>query len=490
MTAPPASRAPAAAAARESAPEHLEARRLADEVRAGLRSASALLEHHLERIERIDPELGAFVFLDRDGARATAEAVDDAVARGLDPGPLAGLPIGVKELEEVEGWPHSFACALFADRVAGFTSTQVARARAAGAVPVGSTASPEFGATSFTASVLHGVTRNPWDRARTPGGSSGGSAAAVAAGLVPLATGSDSAGSLRIPASFCGVVGFKGTYGRIPRGPGYVGSPNVRSYGALTRSVRDAARFVDCVAGHDERDPLSLPRPAVPYELAIDDVELAGKRVAWSADLGFGVCDATVAATARAAASVLVREAELDEHDVDVTLADPAAVWEILGLPDLYLALRGFFPERADEVPAGLRESFEAAAAISVDDLCRAHMARLQLVQSLADVFDRVDLLLLPTTATPAFAAEGPMPQEIAGRSVDPLLTVAPTYPFSLSGHPALSVPAGWVDGVPTGLQIVGRRHDDLAVLAAGAALERALPWPLVAPATTGATST
>lgn len=479
MTAP-TPRAPAAGPATE--PEQLDASTLADEVRAGNRSALELLEHHLDRIERIDPALGAFVYRDDHGARQVAAAVDEAVARGVDPGPLGGLPLGIKELEEVEGWPHSFACALFADRFARLTSTQIERARRAGAVPVGQTASPEFGAASFTASTLHGVTRNPWNTSLTPGGSSGGSAAAVAAGLVPLATGSDTAGSLRIPAAFSGVVGFKGTYGRIPRGPGYVGSPNFRSYGALTRSVRDAARFVDCVAGHDERDPLSLPRPSPAYELALDGVELKEKKVAWTADLGFGVCDPDVAEAVREAASALTGAAQLEEVAVDVQLPDPAAAWNVLGLPDLHLALHPFFPERAAELSDTLRVSFEAAAAITVEDLSRANMARLELIQALASVFDRVDLILLPTTATPAFAAEGPMPSEIAGRMVDPLRTVALTYPFNLSGHPAISVPAGRVAGAPVGLQIVGRRHEDLLVLAAAAALERVLPWQLVAP--------
>lgn len=454
-----------------------EARSIAEDVRAGRRAAVEVLEEHLERIARLDPMLGAFVHLDTGGARRIALAIDREVARGGDPGPLAGLPLGVKELEAVEGWPLTFASTLFAGNVARFTSTQVARARAAGAVPVGLTASPELGAASFTASRLHGVTRSPWDTRRTPGGSSGGSAAAVAAGLVPLATGSDSAGSLRIPASFCGLVGFKGTYGRVPRGPGFVGSPNLRNYGALTRTVRDTARFLDCVVGPDEHDPLSLPHPGIRYERAIDDVELAGCRVAWTQDLGFGVCDPDVARCVREAATALVREAELDEREVEVALPDPGEAFAVLMLPDLYTALACFFPDGDGIVPDDLRSSFEAAGRLGVADLARAHAARHALVEALATLFASVDLLLLPTTATPPFAAEGPMPSVIAGQPVDGLRSVGLTYPFNLSGHPALSVPAGLVDGLPIGLQIVGRRHEDLLVLAAGAALERVRPW-------------
>ncbi|MGH0029765.1 MAG: amidase [Myxococcota bacterium] len=456
-------------------------RELATRVAAREVPARALVDHQLARIEAHDGGLGCFVHLDAAGARARADALDAALARGEPAGPLAGVPFGVKVLEDVTGWPHTLAARVFADRVATTTSTQVTRLLAAGAIPLGLTASPEMGAASFTASELYGVCRNPWDPARTPGGSSGGSAAAVAAGLVPFATGSDSGGSLRIPAAYSGVFGFKGTYGRVPRGPGYVGMPNLRNYGALVREVRDAARLLDCVVGADEHDPLSLPKPAVAFERAVDEEPLAGLRVAWTSDLGFARCDPDVAARVRRAAAQLVAAAGFEERDVPVVLPDPESAWRVLGAPDVLGLYGPFLEERADEVNPFMRAIARAGADMSAADFSRAALERDALVQALARVFDDVDLLLLPTVATPAFAAEGPPPAEIDGAPVSMLASVALTYVFNLSGHPAASLPIPDPGAAPLGLQIVGRRHDDARVLAAAARFEAEAPWPRLA---------
>ena len=455
---------------------------MADEIRRGALRAADVVAHHLDRIRRLDGPIGAFVHLDADGAAAAAAEIDARVRRGEDPGPLAGVPIGVKELEDVAGWPHPRGSKVLADRMATTTSTQVSRLRRAGAIPVGLTASPEMGAASYTASPLHGVCRNPWKPALTPGGSSGGSAAAVALGLVPLATGSDSGGSLRIPAAYCGLVGFKGTYGRIPRGPLYVGLPNVRNYGALARSVADTARFLDCVVGADERDPLSLPHPGFSYEQRLRDEPLAGLRVGWTEDLGFGACAPEMLGVVRDAASALVRDAGLREVACGVRLPDPQEAWPVLLAPDMHALYEPFLPARADDVYPVLIMMLGLTEGLGVKDFARAGVARDAVVQALADVFEQVDLLLLPTTAVPAFAAEGPMPTDVAGRAFSPITIVAQTYVFNLSGHPAVSVPAGMLGGTPVGLQIVGRRHDDLRVLAAAAAFERLRPWPMLAP--------
>ena len=468
----------------ESTPLHGQSvTALADAIRRGTLRARDVLELHLERIARLDGPIGAFVFQDAAGARAAADAIDARVARGEDPGPLAGVPFGVKELEDVAAWTHPRGARVFADRIAATTSTHVTRLRRAGAIPLGLTASPEMGAASFTASLLHGVTRNPWNPARTPGGSSGGSAAAVTLGLVPFATGSDSGGSLRIPAAFTGLVGFKGTYGRVPRGPGYVGMPNVRNYGVLTRTVRDTARILDCVVGADEHDPLSLPHPGYAFAERIATYDLRGTRTAWTTDLGFGVCEPEVARVVRAAADRLVAGAELAATDVAITLADPEESWRILMTPDLLDAYAPFIPAREDEVNPMLRFLYASADSIGAREIGRAALVRDGVVQSLAAIFAQVDLLLMPTTPIPAFAAEGPPPGTIDGRAVGPIASVAQTYVFNLSGHPAISVPAGMVDGTPVGLQIVGRRHEDDRVLAAAARFEALQPWPLLAPA-------
>ena len=455
---------------------------LADGVRGGALRAREVVEHHLDRLARLNAPIGAFVFQDADGARAAADAIDARIARGEDPGPLAGVPFGVKELEDVAGWPHPRGARVFADVVAATTSTHVTRLRRAGAVPLGLTASPEMGAGAYTASLLHGVCRNPWNPARTPGGSSGGSAAAVTLGLVPFATGSDSGGSLRIPAAFTGTVGFKGTYGRVPRGPNYVGLPNVRNYGVLTRTVADTARILDCVVGADEHDPLSLPHPGFAYAARIAGYDLRGSRVAWTRDLGFAPCEPEVARVARAAADRLVAGADLVATDVAVTLADPEDAWRVLMVPDLLPLYAPFIPAREDDVNPMIRFLFAAGAGITAPDIGRAALVRDAVVQSLAAIFEQVDLLLLPTTPIPAFAAEGPPPATIDGRAVGPIASVAQTYVFNLSGHPAVSVPAGMVDGTPIGLQIVGRRHEDDRVLAAAARFEALAPWPRLAP--------
>ncbi|MCH9684159.1 MAG: amidase [Deltaproteobacteria bacterium] len=456
---------------------------LAELVRSGLLGATEILHHHLARIETAQG-LGAFVHVDRARAVATARQVDRMVARGENPGPLAGVPFGVKCLEDVQGWPHTMASRALSARIASTTSTQVSRLLAAGGVPVGLTASPELGGASFTTSELHGVCRNPWRPSSTPGGSSGGSAAAVAAGLVPLATGSDSGGSLRIPAAYCGLVGFKGTYGRIPRGPGYVGLPNVRNYGAVTRTVGDTARFLDVTAGAHPSDPLSLPRPATSFEARLEAIELPRLRTRWSSGLGFTVCEAEVAQHVETAARGLCRSIGVDFHHEPVELPATDSAWRTLATPDVLALFGPLMPAAADEVGPFVRALLSAAEGLRARDFADAGLLRARLDTALAGVFDTCDVLLLPCVACPAFPAEGPAPTHIDGQAVDLLASVGLTYVFNLSGHPAASVPIAPMNGMPMGLQIVGRRHEDATVLAVAHAWERTNPWPATAPDT------
>ena len=239
---------------------------LADDVRSGALSAVELLDVHLARIEALDPTLNAMAFLDADGARARAVEIDREVAAGGDPGPFTGVPLGVKELAQVEGMPDTHASQIYREKIAAHDCTEVARLRAAGAVVVGLTTAPEFGIPSFTNSPLHGITRNPWNPERTPGGSSGGSAAAVSSGMLPFCTGSDGGGSIRIPSSYTGLPGFKTTFGTIGDGPDDAFDAGLTSVsGPMVRSVRDAARYIDVTAGPTLTDPTSLPKPQ-PYE--------------------------------------------------------------------------------------------------------------------------------------------------------------------------------------------------------------------------------
>lgn len=474
--------------ARDLELHELDARVIADGVRSGRIRATEVLEHSLERIERINPELNAMVFLDAERALRTAASVDARVAAGEDPGPLAGVPLGIKELESVEGWPDTRASTYFRDRVATTNSIMSARLIAAGAVPVGLTASPEIGHLPFTNSILHGPTRNPWARDRTPGGSSGGSAAALAAGLVHLATGSDMGGSIRLPAGWSGVVGVKGTLGRIPRGPGYLGNANMIHYGPLARSVGDAARFLDCAAGVDQRDQMSLPPPHVPFEQSCGQLPITGCRVAVLHDLGTSPSHPDVRAILREAADALISAAVLEEVR-DASLEFPDVM---LGAAALLFADSD--PATADamgvimanlfstEGAGPLMETAFVGADLSLEAVALANQTRHVLNQRLAALFDQVDLILLPTSPVPAFGCAGPLPTWVDGREIGPAACALFTSPFNLSGHPVVSVPMGFVDGAPVGMQIVARRHEDSLALAVAHSFERVRPWPKIAP--------
>ncbi len=471
----------------ESALHELDARDIADSVRAGERRARDVVEHFLERIERHNPALNAFVFVDPERALATADNVDRQVASGADPGPLAGVPLGVKELEWVEGWPATQASTVFRDRVATHTSTMTTRLLAAGAVPVGLTASPEIGHLPYTCSVLHGPTRNPWDLTRTPGGSSGGAGAALAAGLVPLATGSDSGGSIRLPAGWSGVCGVKGTLGRIPLGPGFLGRAHLTHYGPLARSVRDAARYIDVAAGVDHRDPVSLPRPSAPFERAIETTSMTGARVAVVDTTGACPSEPSIAAALRTAADALIAAERLVEVDValdlpDVALGAAAVLYqdtdpEMLGAMGEIMA-NLFVTEGAEPLMAMAFTDVD----MSLDALAAANRNRHELNLQLASVFDQADLLLLPTSPVPAFGCAGPLPTTVAGQDIGPAAAALFTSPFNMSGHPVVSVPMGFVDGTPVGMQIVAARHADALALTAAAAFERTMPWARLAP--------
>ena len=455
---------------------------LADAVRAGTTSASSLVERALEAATA-DAELGAFVVLDPEGARATAAEVDEAVARGDDPGPLAGLPIGVKDLEDCAGLPTSHGSLLYQGRgPVAEDSIHVARLRAAGAVPIGKTAAPEFGTLSWTRTKAWGVARNPWAVDRTPGGSSGGSAAAVAGGLVPLATASDGGGSTRSPAGFSGLVGHKASFGRIPD-PGPLDSMTA-VVGALATTVADAARHLDVAAGPDPRDRTSLPAPGLSYEAVIETLATAGLRARWSADLGYAVVDPEVAHVAGAAASALAEAAGLDLDDEPVKLTDPVTTWLEGGSIDMWLALEdGMWPGVAADLTPFSRWSLEQTVTAPVRSLVTPARRRAVLEREVGELFAEVDVLLTPTTAIPAFVAEGPPPSEIDGRPVHPAMATPFTMVANLCWNPSTSVPAGLsADGLPIGLMITCGLHRDDLCLRLARLLEQAQPWPRTAP--------
>ena len=451
----------------------------ADAVRRGELKAVEVLDECLAAIESRNGPLNAFVHIDADLARTAADAVDEAVARGDDPGPLAGVPFGVKDLEDCAGMPTSHGSLLYKGRPpVEEDSVHVGRLRAAGAVPVGKTAAPEFGTVAFTHTKAWGTTRNPWNPEHTPGGSSGGSAAAVAAGLVPFCTASDGGGSTRIPAAFSGLVGFKASYGRIPH-PGAATSQTT-SLGALTTSVADAARHLDVAAGPDDRDRLSLPAPGVGYERAVEELDVTGLRVAWSVDLGFAAVDPEVRELTESAATALIDAAGLTRVDRPVALTDPVRTWMSAGAVDMWLSLEeDMWPERAGELMGFVRKPYEQTEDYSVRKFARSYKWRHRLEEEVAAVFADVDVLLTPSTAVPAFPASGPMPMVIDGRDVGPAMAVPFTMLANLCWNPAASVPAGLnSEGLPVGLQVIGRRHADDVVLRLARIYEQARPWP------------
>ena len=430
----------------------------------------------LARIEALDPRLGAFCLVTADAARAAAREAEIAVMKGEPIGALHGVPLSLKDALYTRGLRTTGGSRLFAELVPEEDNVAVGRLKAGGAIILGKTNTSELGHKALTDSPLFGVTRNPWDLTRTPGGSSGGAAAAVASGLGPVALGTDGGGSVRIPAAFCGLVGVKPSFGRVPQTPGFPGWEHIGAIGPLTRTVRDAAAVLDVIAGGDDRDRYSLPREAGTYLEACDE-SIRGLHVAWTPDLGYAAVDERVLELCGDAA------AEFEELGCHVEVVNPG--WEspeeafaTIVSAQFYAAWGDALPAREADLDASLVRFIRRGGAVSARDYLTA-MAKVNAYWQEVHVFlARFDLLLTPTTAVPPFPLGAGVPREIAGQEVSRLGWMPFTYPFNLTGQPAASVPAGWTeDGVPVGLQIVGRRHADRTVLAGAAAFEAARPW-------------
>lgn len=458
----------------------------AHRIRTGEESAEALVRRCLDAAAAADADLHAFVHLDAGGAVAAAREVDAAVLAGRhdDLGPLAGVPFGVKDLDDCAGMPTTRGSRWFANGPAKTSdSIHVARLRAAGAIPIGKTATPEFGAWAYTASPLLGVTRNPWDPSRTPGGSSGGSSAAVSAGLVPFCTASDGGGSIRTPAAFTGLVGLRATYGRIAT-LGETHLAQNSSTGCLTTTVADTALLLDVMAGPDPRDRTCLPAPPGRYVDALGGLDLSGRRVAWSSDLGFAVVDPEVASICEVAARRLVSATGAVPVDRPVVLDDYTLTYALMEGVDKFVGIdRALWETRLDELDPRSAPGWEYLSRTTLPEAAVIEDARRALVVQLATVLDGIDLLLTPMASVPPFAAEGPMPTEIGGTEVHAGMSVVLGFLASLVNLPAISVPAGLTDdGLPVGLQIVGPRFREDLVLAAAARYESAHPWPRLCP--------
>ncbi len=446
-------------------------------------SAREVTAAALDRIDQLDGELGAFVAVDADSALAEAADIDERIAAGDDVGPLAGVPLAVKDLEDAVGYVTSRGSVAFAGgEPASTDSPLVERLRAAGCVVVGKTNTPELGWKPDTVNEAFGATRNPWSLDRSAGGSSGGSAVALAAGLVPLATGSDGGGSIRIPAAVNGLTGLKPSLGRVPSGgaspPDW---PLLSTRGPMARRARDLALALDVVVGPEPTDLASLPLPDASWSRSLAELH-PPRKVAWSPTLGYArtdrevldVCEAAVGQLESLGTEVVVVD--------DVFDRDPLDDW--LAMVGVY-CLRVLDPFHDDDevwgrIDPGLlaviewaRSSVTAARFAQAADTC--HQLNLVLV----DLFHRVPLLLTPTVAgqTPPVGGQGTVDGE------PDVNWVRYTYGFNMTRSPAGTVCAGFTaDGMPVGLQVVGPQHADVAVLRALALLEDALAIDAVAP--------
>ncbi|WP_334143984.1 amidase [Rhabdothermincola sp.] len=493
---------------------------LVDAFRAGTRSPKEELQATLDAIAASD--LNCFSFLDPERALAAAERAD------LNK-PFGGVPVGIKELDQVEGWPDTGASLVFKDRLATYTGESVRRfIEDGGAVPVGLTTASEFGGLNVSVTKLNGVTHNPWRRGRTAGGSSGGSAAAVAGGLVTIASGGDGGGSIRIPAGYCGLLGMKGTYGRISRGPVAFFRPGTVVLGCLARSVRDAARHFDVCAGVDPRDPWSLPNPGG-WEAGLGRTELRGKRVAVLPSIAGVRLEPGVEERIRAAAKDLIELTGMVEVDIDLRLPNLAAQWAMGNLSTLLAELGPYWPRCAKDLTDEI-----ALGTILAQSLYNLHLAsvaeaqRVQANEAMATAFEQVDYIISATNPGPAFPAEattssptetfidrakaspaaraafravmatvrvvgGAFPR-LSNALVDAVVEKVPdlvtmgglTIISNIYGNPAVSIPAGTLDGLPIGMQVLARHHRDAELFDVALAYEREIGWPKVAPAVSG----
>lgn len=441
----------------------------------------------LARIDTYNSEVNAFCLVDGERALRQAAESEQRWARGEPAGLLDGVPVSIKDILLTAGWPTLRGSNLVtADQTWKEDAPSVARLREHGAVLLGKTTTPELGWKGVTDSLRHGVTRNPWDTGRTPGGSSGGSAVAVSLGMGALSVGTDGGGSVRIPASFTGVFALKPTYGIVPL---YPASPygTLAHAGPLTRTARDAALMMDVLARPDVRDWSAIPSPPEGHVASVD-AGVRGLRVAFSPTLGYVDVDPAVASSVRAAVDVLADlGAVVDE--VAPGFDDPVAAFHVLWFSGAAKAVEQFSPNSWEQVDSGLREVCEQGRAFSAMDYLDATAVRMQLGALMAAFHETYDVLVTPTLPLAAFAAGVEAPP---GSGSPRWTSWTPfTYPFNLTQQPAASVPCGFThDGLPVGLQVVGPRFGDARVLSVCAAYEQAAPQPMAAASRVGMVST
>lgn len=460
----------------------MDAVTLAELVRSKRLSPVEVVDAVLARMERVEPILHAFCTPTPDLARAEAKRLEADIMAGRPLGILAGVPVGHKDLILTKGVRTASGSLAYKDFVPEEDDVVVERMRAAGAIMIGKTNVPEFGYSPTGHNPVFETTRNPWNPALTSGGSSAGSAAAVAAGVGPMATGSDGGGSVRIPASFCGLYGFKPSMGRIPlypgardeRYPGVSGWESLEHIGPITRTVADAALMMAATAGPDMRDRHSLPEAGFDWMACRKD-DGRKRRVAYSADWGYAAVDPEVRRIVDGAVKVFERDLGWIVEEANPGWDDPLGGFFAVMMAES--DLRGM-REMARKYRVSSHLADMLAMPWTAEDFTNGNMVRKSVVRHMARFMSRYDLLLTPTLAVPPFPIHMQGPEKIDGRYVRSAEFLAFTFPINLTGQPAATAPAGWTnDGLPVGLQIIGRHLDDPTVLRASAAFEAAAPW-------------
>lgn len=447
---------------------------LARRIRARELSAVEVLRAHVQQIERVDPAVNAMVTRTFEQAETAARAIDARLARGEDCGPLAGLPVAHKDLAVTKGVRTTFGSPLFRDFVPDNDAIIVERLREAGAVMVGKTNTPEFGAGSQTFNTVFGATRNPWNLERTCGGSSGGAAVALACGMVPIADGSDFGGSLRNPASFCNVVGFRPTPGRVPSWPTFNAWFSLPVVGPMARSVEDVALMLSAVAGPDRRCPISVHETGERFARPLAR-DMKGVRIAWSRDLGGLPIEGEVLETLERALPAFADLGCVVEP-VTPDLTDADEIFEVLRAWNFDLSHGDLLRTKRSQLKQTVIWNIEEGQRLSGSQVARAERKRTELFARMRAFFERWDYLVCPVAQVLPFDVNTEYPMAIDGKPLANYIEwMRSCYRISATTLPAISVPAGFSrDGLPVGLQIVGRYLDDFGVLQVAHAFEQA----------------
>lgn len=462
----------------------LDAVSLAGCIRSKVLSAVEVIDAVLDRMEKLEPTLHAFCTPTPELARAMAKQVEADVMAGKSVGPLAGVPVGIKDLVPTKDIRTASGSWAYADFVPAEDDVVVERLKAAGAIILGKTNVPEFGYSGVGHNPVFPTTRNPWNTELTPGGSSAGSAVAVATGMGPLAVGSDGGGSIRIPASFCGLYGIKASMGRVPlypgcrdeRYPGVSSWESLECIGPISRTVADSALMLSVIAGPDQRDRHSLPEAGFDW-MQVHEGGVKGLRVAYSPDWGYAPVDHEVRRIVEKAVRVFEQDLGCVVEEASPGWDDPyETFWSIVAMDTDLVGMRAMASRLEDKMTPHLYDFLMTKR--TAEDFTNAGVARKALYNKMWRFMSRYDLLLTPTLSTLPFPVGMQGPEMIDGHEVPPFSWLSFTFPINMTGQPAATVPAGWTsDGLPVGLQIIGRHLDDALVLKASAAFEAVAPW-------------